>query len=140
MTTGGHPELVKELVFGEGPEPRFGAPEPELLATLAPFLSGELLDFACHVASMSLERRAYDRPLGTELLRAYDAVARRLPDDGYANSASLEWTFEYHRQPLARPVWQAATELARTLSRWQPIDRAALAPWAASDLDEKARS
>ena len=140
MTPGGNPELVKELLFGEGPEPRYGAPEPELLTTLAPFLSGELLDEACYNAGWALDARGFERPLGTELLRAYDAVARRLAGEGGWHPVSLERVFEQQRQPLARPVWQAATELARTLDRWSPIDNAALAPWAASDLHWQARS
>jgi len=139
MTTGRDPGLVEKLLFGEGPEPRNGAPEPELLSTLAPFLSGELLDRACSYAGAALMTRSLERPLGTELLRAYDAVASRLAAEGGWSHGTLHWVFSGQPQPLARPVWEAASELGRTLSQWEQIDPA-LAPWTVSDLREEARS
>ena len=141
MSTKGDPGLVESLLFGEAPAARLGAPEPELISTLAPFLRGDLLERGCEYARYALRSRSFERPLGTELLRSFDAVARRLAAEGGTTygSGTLEWVFEEEPQPLARPVWEAAVDLAHTLQQWEPIGTVALAPWSTTDLPAQAR-
>lgn len=135
-------ESAAALLFGDGPDDRFGAVGPELVAAVVPFLAGDRLRLACDTALRALLTRSRERQPGTDLLRSADKVARALADQGGVASQShtVEEFFLTQRQPLAKPIWQAATDLARTVSQWIEVDTLALAPWRSDDLLAAARS
>jgi hypothetical protein len=119
-----------QLLLGDDPS---AAPEPELLIVIAQFLHGDLLARACDYGGYALRTRARERPVGTELLDAVESVAVRLAREGgssYELGAvdDLRWVGP---QPLARPVWYAARNLARTAEQWTRIET----PWLTSHGD-----
>ena len=111
---------ARKLLLGKWPPGRGPVPEPELLGTIAPFLSGDVLERACRYAGYALWTRAYERPVGSELFRAIGAVAhKRVRKGGLEHYLdTLPDAVRSRPQPLARPTWIAAATLARIAAPW----------------------
>jgi hypothetical protein len=115
MPRSGDPARAAELLLGDDPE--YEVPRPELLSVVAPFLHGELLERACDYAAYALGKPS----VGTELIGALDSAAVRLAQEGgiaYTLAIVLRHGLA---PPLARPVWDAAKDLAHTAEQVSPF-------------------
>ena len=133
-------ESAARLLLGDGSDD--GAVGPELVAAVVPFLDGDSLRVACDAAFVALLTRSYERRPGTDLLRSADTAARALADQARRPAPVQQRgrVLSCQRQPVAKPVWQAATDLAHTVSQWTEVDTLALTPWRSGELLAAAES